>query len=283
MKAETLPLQQPGDPMAALIPINLIVIGERARKDLGDLRSLADSIRSVGLLHPIVVKPDMTLVCGHRRIEAVRLLGWQTIPARVFNMEDMLSAERDENTERKAFTPTEAVAIKRLILAENRPISRAAWTANLPRCRHQNFESKVRSLSATELISKVTGYAASTLSEAERVVAAAEADPQAYGDLPQRMDETRRVHTAFREMQHRSDPQAKVERPVRHPVFRKMHYPRPNREVERAVFALDGICTVLEAVDASQLDPARVPQWIDDLQTLAARIRRAAKGLNAHG
>jgi hypothetical protein len=34
-----------------------IQVGFRYRKDLGDLRTLADSIAEVGLLHPVVVTP----------------------------------------------------------------------------------------------------------------------------------------------------------------------------------------------------------------------------------
>lgn len=95
--------------------IDNIIVGDRVRKDMGDLATLAASIKQHGLLHPVVVKRDRTLVAGHRRIEAVRHLGWREIPVTVIDVEDLLSAERDENTERKDFTPTEAVAIGKLI------------------------------------------------------------------------------------------------------------------------------------------------------------------------
>ena len=38
-------------------PVNSIVIGERHRKDLGDIDGLAVSIAELGLLHPIVITP----------------------------------------------------------------------------------------------------------------------------------------------------------------------------------------------------------------------------------
>lgn len=38
--------------------IKRIQIGKRFRKALGDVRSLAESIEEVGLLHPVVVSPQ---------------------------------------------------------------------------------------------------------------------------------------------------------------------------------------------------------------------------------
>ena len=43
------------------VPISKIKIGKRIRKDLGDIRELADSIQRIGLIHPIRLKPDFEL------------------------------------------------------------------------------------------------------------------------------------------------------------------------------------------------------------------------------
>ncbi len=59
--------------------IDQIQIGFRYRKDLGDLKTLAQSIGEVGLLHPVVVTPKGRLIAGQRRLEACRLLGWADI------------------------------------------------------------------------------------------------------------------------------------------------------------------------------------------------------------
>jgi hypothetical protein len=64
----------------ALRPIDQIIVGPRFRKDLGDLASLAASIDELGLLQPIVVRPDGILIAGERRLRAAQLLGW-TEPA----------------------------------------------------------------------------------------------------------------------------------------------------------------------------------------------------------
>jgi hypothetical protein len=51
------------------LPLSQIKVGRRYRKAFGDLRSLADSIAEVGLLHPVVVSPSGRLIVGERREE----------------------------------------------------------------------------------------------------------------------------------------------------------------------------------------------------------------------
>ena len=45
--------------------IDEIVVGERHRRDLGDIASLAANVAELGLLHPIVIHG--TLIAGERR------------------------------------------------------------------------------------------------------------------------------------------------------------------------------------------------------------------------
>lgn len=54
------------------------------RRDLGDLRTLADSIRRFGVMQPIVVEnhgDHLRLRAGHRRVAAARLAGLARVPA----------------------------------------------------------------------------------------------------------------------------------------------------------------------------------------------------------
>ena len=59
--------------------VSSIQIGARHRHDLGDLDTLAASIQRYGLLQPITITPDGVLVCGARRLAAIRQLGWGTV------------------------------------------------------------------------------------------------------------------------------------------------------------------------------------------------------------
>lgn len=192
--------------------LDAIVIGERVRKDMGDLSSLAASMKAHGLLHPVVVKKDRTLVAGHRRLEAARRLGWKEIPVTVVDVDDLLSAERDENQERKDFTPTEAVAIGKLIEEQERPKAIA---------RHKNSLFGGDAVSATprlggvrEIVAKAVGMGHAKYDQAKAIVAAAEADPERFGDLPSQMDETRNVSGAHREMERRKGNPGKKKVPL---------------------------------------------------------------------
>ena len=50
--------------MTGTLDIASIRVGERRRKDMGDIASLARSIADVGLLHAVVVTPDGRLIAG---------------------------------------------------------------------------------------------------------------------------------------------------------------------------------------------------------------------------
>jgi ParB family transcriptional regulator, chromosome partitioning protein len=84
--------------------VDSIAVGHRHRRELGDLQALRDSIRRAGLLCPLTVTPDGLLLCGWRRLEAVKLLGWKTVPVYVRRASSALRdliAEHDENTIRE--------------------------------------------------------------------------------------------------------------------------------------------------------------------------------------
>ncbi len=98
------------------IKIGDISVGSRHRKDMGDLTTLAESIRQEGLLHPIGVTDRLELVFGERRLRAVRdILKKKSILARIVNVSSILAGEYAENEIRKDFTPSERVAIARAI------------------------------------------------------------------------------------------------------------------------------------------------------------------------
>ncbi len=101
------------------IPCGQIRIGERHRREMGDLEGLAASIAREGLLQPIGITEDFRLVFGQRRLAAVQgILQWPTIPARVVRVSSLLGAEHDENEIRKDFTPSERAAIGAAVEAE---------------------------------------------------------------------------------------------------------------------------------------------------------------------
>ncbi|MGK2855270.1 MAG: ParB N-terminal domain-containing protein [Microbacteriaceae bacterium] len=89
-----------------------IVVGQRHRRDAGDLAPLMDSMQRVGLLQPVTITPDGFLICGYRRLEAAKRLGWTTLRVWVRSgiSDDLtrLLAERDENLTHKPLSVLEA-------------------------------------------------------------------------------------------------------------------------------------------------------------------------------
>ena len=97
------------------IDIDDITIGNRYRKDMGDLQALSTSIEELGLLQPIGINLDHQLIWGERRLRACQSLGWARIPARIVPMEQITLGEYAENEIRKNFTVSERVAIAEII------------------------------------------------------------------------------------------------------------------------------------------------------------------------
>ena len=95
--------------------VSSIVIGERHRRDPGDLTPLMDSMKRVGLLQPVTITPDGYLICGYRRLEAAKQLGWNTLRVWVRSgISDELTrllAERDENVTHKPLSHCEAAKL----------------------------------------------------------------------------------------------------------------------------------------------------------------------------
>lgn len=109
--------------------ISDIKIGSRARRDLGDLTSLAESIDRRGLINPITIDRDGNLIAGHRRLEALRSLGRLAADVRIVDtMADTVQAlemERDENTQRLAMTDRELSDLAAAIAAMKREAAAA--------------------------------------------------------------------------------------------------------------------------------------------------------------
>jgi ParB family chromosome partitioning protein len=63
----------------ATLAIADIKVGDRIRRDLGDIGALGRNIARLGLLMPIAVTPDGRLLAGLRRLRACQGLGWRSI------------------------------------------------------------------------------------------------------------------------------------------------------------------------------------------------------------
>ncbi|MDR3360853.1 MAG: ParB N-terminal domain-containing protein, partial [Bifidobacteriaceae bacterium] len=95
--------------------VEAVIVGARHRKDLGDIDVLAESITQVGLLQPLTITPDGVLVCGARRLAAIKQLGWRTVNVWVVTGLSQkltaLMAERDDNVSHKDYTKGELAGL----------------------------------------------------------------------------------------------------------------------------------------------------------------------------
>ena len=194
-----------------VLSVKDIVVGERHRKDMGDLDALVKSIGDVGLLQPIAVRPDNLLVSGERRLEAVKKLGWDVVPVRiVFNLDEvlqLLKAERDENTCRKDFTPEEAVAIGLAIEEMEKPKAkeRQAQAKGKPQGTKKSEEVSCVNFTqqngrTRDKVAEAVGMSGPTYEKAKRVVEAAESDPEQFGPIKEEMNKTGNVNGAFKKL-----------------------------------------------------------------------------------
>jgi ParB-like chromosome segregation protein Spo0J len=192
--------------------ISTIKIGNRHRKVLGDVSGLANSIKSIGLLHPVVLGRDATLIAGKRRVAAYEALGRDTIPATVINgldeLDVVLQAERDENLQRLDLAPSEAVsigmAIEALVSDEARLRQLSGKSAdgeaggrgrkNLGPKLSQGFSAKGRT---SVVAARAAGMSRATYEKAKAITQSGDTK------LIERMDQTGKVSGLYKELQRR--------------------------------------------------------------------------------
>ncbi len=197
--------------MERLVPISAIRVGERHRKDMGDIDTFAASIKAVGLLQPIGTTPGFDLVYGERRLEAFKRLGRTEIPVRFIDIEQLVMGEFHENEMRKDFALSERVAIWRTI--EQKPHGDQA--------RSQNFAT-------VDQAAKLAGFGnRESARQAEEIVRAAEEEPERFGHLVPDMDKSGKVNGPYRRL--------KVARQAED--IRREPPPLPNRGPYRVIAA----------------------------------------------
>lgn len=95
------------------ISLDKLFVGElNERIDVGDLTGLSSSIKNVGVLEPLMVRPvgdKFEIICGRRRFEAAKIAGIAYAPCHVRDMNDVeaLQASYNENEHRQSASPVE--------------------------------------------------------------------------------------------------------------------------------------------------------------------------------
>lgn len=106
-----------------LVDISKIIVGDRIRKDFGDIQELAEDIKKNGLINPPTINKGYVLLAGERRLKACKSLGWTQIEVHMLDTKDEshdLDVEMSENNMRRNFTGSElAEGIRRQMAIES--------------------------------------------------------------------------------------------------------------------------------------------------------------------
>ncbi len=108
-------ISRSGAAIGRMIPIEqLQPNADQPRKDVGDLRSLTDSVREKGVLEPLLVRylaesDKYMIISGERRYHAARAAGLRELPCIEKDVDDgeTLELALIENLQRKDLTPFE--------------------------------------------------------------------------------------------------------------------------------------------------------------------------------
>ena len=159
------------------LPVDQIEVGHLRRPvSESQVADLIDSISRLGLLQPPVVTPGHTLVAGRHRLEAVKRLGWATVPVVVAELSDLQArlAAVDENLVRNDLTRLERF---------EHVVHRAELVAALGQRKRVGRPRKADTVSGfpktTEDIAAASGLSGRTLQRAAKIVGAI---PEAVGE-----------------------------------------------------------------------------------------------------
>jgi ParB family chromosome partitioning protein len=212
--------------------IESIIVGRRHRAEYGDIDELAQSITRDGLLQPVTVTPEGVLVCGARRLEALKRLGEKTIKVWVRSgISDRLAellAEQAENILHKPLTPTEAAALYtelKAYIADDATRRQAATRFNRPDAQEgrdggatvappQFRAGKSRSQAAQMVTGKASYTTLERIAELQRLAADAGVDPSLKGQASEELrliDEGGSVAASHARIRHFLEPEAPLQ------------------------------------------------------------------------
>jgi ParB family chromosome partitioning protein len=185
-------LPVPGATFAYLPPADIVPNPRQPRTvfDSDALAELVGSIREIGVLQPIVVRPNPSgpgfeLIMGERRLRAAREAGLEAIPAivRTTDDADMLRDALVENLHRSQLNPLEEAAAYQQLL-DDFGITHEQLAERLSRSRPQ-ISNTLRLLKLPPLVQK--RVAAGVLSAGHARALLGLAEPQAMETLAQRI------------------------------------------------------------------------------------------------
>ena len=178
----------------ALRPIGGITVGQRFRRDLGDIDGLAKSLAEIGLLQPVVVRPDESSSPANAGCAPRSCSAGPRFPSPSSTSTPSCAASSPR-------TPSARISRSR----KPSPLSGrwSRWRRRGPKsgCSHGKPSGKFPKGRALDNVARVVGKDRRTIEKAAAVVDAAEAEPEKFGPLLAAMDKTGRVNAPYERLQ----------------------------------------------------------------------------------
>jgi|GEM_PF-3381403 len=173
--------------------------GERFRRrvEVGDL---ATSIRLYGQLVPIMVRTDLTLVNGQRRLEACKQLGVPVF-AHIVDVLDAEAAQIEEDRCRHQLTPYEMYRVTEAL----RPrLEDEAWARKV--LGKKQYDRAAKKGRVDEILAEHVGISRGTLRKIRDIVGAWHAAPEKFQNLLEALETDGRVDRHYRAFKVMSEP-----------------------------------------------------------------------------
>lgn len=163
-----------------LVPISEIKVAERLREDYGDIAGLADSIATHGLLHPLTIDADNTLIAGERRLRAMKRLDFLEVECRRWDgltETERRELELEENLRRKDLTAYEKSKNIMELVEVAEEVDRETGEVTRSDSEQVSKRGPVQTPGSIRRTAERIGIPTTTIHEAKKHVAAAERYP----------------------------------------------------------------------------------------------------------
>ena len=186
------------------INIKDLIINKRFRQDLGNIDEFANSIKKFGLIQPIIITKKKELVCGRRRVEAHKKLGFSTIEAIIIDIDpnNLSQTEAEENIRRKNFTVKEMAEIDEFLREREEQAAKqrqraAGFVNGSMQPVSENFAKGNKKGRSSAIIAKILGISDRTLEKIRYVKAAATTDPILYEKFWDKANRTNKIDKSY--------------------------------------------------------------------------------------
>jgi hypothetical protein len=252
------------------VPAASLIVKPAPVFDGKQLAKLVYDIAERGVERPFLVDADMNVLGRELEAGACRLLDLARVPVLVVDVEALSKGAKVEGD----LSPTEAIAIGRLIEEHVRPIAAAQAAAGRLKGvasragREVDYVVDGDRVIVREVAAAALNMSGTTYSRLRDMVVAAEEDPEHFGDVLKLLDamSISGAHAVLRRRQRELNPPEPVpERKAKNSTVKIMAGRGPAQMVQNTLYSLMAAANLLDTLEATGLPPESIESWADDL------------------